>query len=287
VKHVIFLVLALVLCIGAGYAVTRRISAKTDLTRSRRIMLAAAVSISLAAAGFFVYLQDYYRADPKAVKYLRSGRGVEVSESGDAYFFDGPGSENAVVFYPGAKVEETAYAPLMFRLAEQGADCFLLKLPFRMAVFRPNAAADIIRSRGSGNDSTNNDNNSDNNNDYDHWYLMGHSLGGIVASEYASKNPGYADGIILLASYPTGPVPGSEALLSIYGSDDGCLSMYEYNESRGFRPMISSEMIIEGGNHAGFGYYGPQEGDGKAGISPYEQQTLTTDRIVKFISHVS
>lgn len=275
-KHVILLLLALALCIGAGAALSRWLSAKTDLTRSKRILLAAAASISLATAGFFAYLQDYYHADPKAAKYLRSGRGVEVSENEDAYFFDGPGRENAVLFYSGAKVEETAYAPLMFRLAAKGVDCFLLKLPFRMAVFKPNAAADIIRSSGSGHDY-----------DYDHWYLMGHSLGGIVASEYIAKNPGDANGIILLASYPTRPVPGSEALLSIYGSDDGCLSMYEYNESRGFRPMISSEMIIEGGNHAGFGYYGPQEGDGKAGISPFEQQTLTTDRIVKFISHVS
>ena len=233
-----------------------------------KIMITAAVSTSLIAAGFFAYLGKYYHADKEAEEYLESTGVVKVSESKDAYFFDGPGSENAVIFYPGGKVEETAYAPLMFRLAWQGTDCFLLKLPFRMAIFRPNAADGIISSHGS---------------DYDHWYMMGHSLGGIVASEYNAKNPGKTDGTILLASYPNRPVPDSERMLSIYGTEDGCLSRQEYRDSRGFWPKNKSELIIIGGNHSGFGYYGPQKGDGKAGISRNDQQNRTIVKIRYFV----
>ena len=158
------------------------------------MLITAAVSISLIAVGLFAYLEVYYHADRRVAEYLKSGKEVRVEEDRRMYFFDGPGSGTAVIFYPGGKVEETAYAPLMHRLAEQGTDCFLLKLPFRMAVFAPDAPDDIIEKY-----------------DYDSWYLMGHSLGGIVASEYNAKNSGDTDGVILLASYPNKPVPGSSA----------------------------------------------------------------------------
>ena len=266
-KYAVASTLALVLSIAAGIALTRRISAGKEYSPLKKILITAAVSMILIAAVLFAYLEVYYHADGEVKKYLKSGSGVKVSESKDAYFFDGPGSESAVVFYPGAKVEETSYAPLMFRLARQGTDCFLLKLPFRMAIFEPNAADDVTLAY-----------------DYDHWYLMGHSLGGIVAAEYDAKNTEETDGVILLASYPTVPVPNSERLLSIYGTNDGCLSRNEYRESKGLWPRNRSELIIRGGNHAGFGYYGPQKGDGEAEISPYEQQSWTVDSIVKFVT---
>ena len=266
-KYVIASALAFALCIAAGLFVTKRISEKKELKLIHKILITAAVSISLIAVGLFAYLEVYYHADRRVAEYLKSGKEVRVEEDRRMYFFDGPGSGTAVIFYPGGKVEETAYAPLMHRLAEQGTDCFLLKLPFRMAVFAPDAPDDIIEKY-----------------DYDSWYLMGHSLGGIIASEYNAKNSGDTDGVILLASYPNKPVPGSERMLSIYGTKDGCLSREEYRSSRGFWPDTWSERILRGGNHSGFAYYGPQKGDGKADISAYEQQSMTINEIEKFVA---
>lgn len=40
-----------------------------------------------------------------------------------------PQSETGLIFYPGAKVEETAYAPVMDGLAQQGIFCVTVKLP--------------------------------------------------------------------------------------------------------------------------------------------------------------
>lgn len=37
--------------------------------------------------------------------------------------------------------------------------------------------------------------------------------------------------------------------------------------------------MIEGGNHAGFGDYGPQQGDGEATISADEQQEIAADAV--------
>ena len=39
------------------------------------------------------------------------------------------------------------------------------------------------------------------------------------------------------------------------------------------------ELVIPGGNHAQFGSYGPQDGDGEAGLSPGEQRALTADEV--------
>ena len=266
-KYAIGSMFALALCVAAGLAVTRRISAKRGLRTVQKVIITTAVSMLLIAVGFFAYLEVYYHAGSGAEEYLKSSDGVEVEEYRSMYYFDGPGSGTAVVFYPGAKVEETAYAPLMHRLAEQGVDCFLLKLPFRMAVFAPNAPDDILGEY-----------------DYAHWYLMGHSLGGIVAAEYNAKHTRDTDGVILLASYPTEPVPGSERMLSIYGTEDGCLSREEYRASRGLWPRVWSERIIGGGNHSGFGFYGPQKGDGEAEISAPEQQSMTIREIRNFLS---
>ena len=72
-KYAVASILALVLCIAAGLALTRRISAKKELSPGMKIMITAAVSTSLIAAGFFAYLGKYYHADKEAEEYLESG----------------------------------------------------------------------------------------------------------------------------------------------------------------------------------------------------------------------
>ena len=45
-----------------------------------------------------------------------------------------------------------------------------------------------------------------------------------------------------------------------------------------------TEYVIDGGNHAQFGYYGKQPGDNAAGITPENQQNQTVTKILEFIS---
>ena len=47
---------------------------------------------------------------------------------------------------------------------------------------------------------------------------------------------------------------------------------------------IENVVEIEGGNHAQFGNYGPQEGDLPATISAEEQQAQTVEAITDFIA---
>lgn len=232
--------------------------------RGKRIALILLIIIVVFVVAMFVYLERYYHADADAMKALNSDAQVTVTETSEGYLFDGPGEDSAIVFYPGGKVEEESYAPLMRRLAEQGQDAFLLELPFRLAVFDMDAAGDVIEDY-----------------DYDRWILAGHSLGGVAAASYTAEHPDEVEGLILMASYPTKEIPDEIPVLSIYGSEDRVLNLKSYEESRELWSDQTEEVVIEGGNHAQYGNYGEQKGDGEALISAEEQKRAVVENILK------
>ena len=211
-----------------------------------------------------LYLGTYYHADETAAGALLSDGTVSVTENGAGWFFDGPSDERILVFYPGGKVEESAYAPLMRRLAGEGMDVWLLKLPFRLAVFDVDKADRVI-DLGS----------------YAYRYVGGHSLGGAMAAVYASEHGDKLDGVILLAAFPTRPLDADLPLLVIYGSEDGVLNREKVAEGRKYAQGRYAEVVIEGGNHAQFGNYGKQRGDGEASVSREEQQERTAEIIAE------
>lgn len=268
-KYVFLCVIAFILYILIGWQVTKRIDRGHALSDSQSWVTTALIAVFIAIVSFLGFMEVYYHADVTAADYLVSSDTVRVEESDDAYFFDGPGDSAAVIFYQGAKVEETAYAPLMYRMAERGTDCFLLKLPLRMAELDADAAEDIIdKYKDSG---------------YE-WYTMGHSLGGTAAGSYAALRPDEVKGLILLAAYTVDDQDRSDRLLSIYGDRDGILELEVYNDAKVHWPSDSSEVVIKGGNHSGCGCYGFQKGDNEATISSDEQQNLIADAAVDFIT---
>lgn len=80
---------------------------------------------------------------------------------------------------------------------------------------------------------------------------------------------------MLWAAYPAGNNSLADralAVTSIYASEDGLATPDKIEASRALLPQKTHWVNIEGGNHAGFGYYGPQGGDGTATISREAQQ---------------
>ena len=75
-------------------------------------------------------------------------------------------------------------------------------------------------------------------------------------------------------------------MLSIYGSEDKVLNSEKYaeTESEGLWPDDFTEIIIEGGNHAQFGSYGEQKGDGRAGTDAAKQQKETAKAVSNWIT---
>ena len=235
------------------------------MRKSKKIALASIAAVLLALViGCGIYVSDYYRADETALAALITTEQVTVEQRDGMTIFLPSQAETGLLFYPGGKVQAQAYAPLMKALAEQKVLCVLLEMPFHLAVLDMDAAAGVpeqfpqIRN----------------------WYIGGHSLGGSMAASYAAKAPKGLNGIVLLAAYSTEDLKETGLkVLSIYGTEDGVLNMEKYEEYKDNLPSGFEEHIIEGGCHAGFGGYGPQDGDGVPTLSS-ENQIRKTVRLL-------
>ena len=228
------------------------------------VIICVLISFAVMLAGGFIFLNIHYSAEERAVEAFSKQGGVKVTEIDGGYFIDGKGDKTALIFYPGAKVDSEAYMPLMEKIADSGVDCFLLKMPMRIAILDSNAADKIIE-----------------NYNYDKWILSGHSMGGMIAASYCAEHEN-VDGAALLAAYPIKKIPDGKAVLSVYGTEDKVLNSEAYKKAAELFPKDFTEVVIEGGNHARFGNYGEQSGDGKATISSEEQQKQTANAVIKF-----
>ena len=266
-KYILFTVIGLAIVFGICFFVSglirRKMKKKLPFILHILISIVSGLLVLTIAAG--VYLKIHYSVDDEATAVFANSRNNKVNELNNAFFVDGEGEDTAFIFYPGAKVDSEAYLPLMKKLAANGVDCFVLKLPFRMAIFDVNASDKII-------------------NDYNYKNIIvsGHSMGGVAASSYASSNTDNIDGVVLLAAYPSSKISDSTPLLSIYGSEDKVLQKDAYNNAKSNFPKNFEEVVIAGGNHAYYGNYGEQSGDGKATITREKQQDDTVSAIVAF-----
>lgn len=234
---------------------------KKQKSLHKKIWIAAGaifLLLVILAGVFFWYVSDYYRAEDAALRVLAQGNGITVQDNLTILSPSSP-TDTAIIFYPGAKVEAESYLPLLDQLRQTGLTCILVHMPFHMAIFDANAAEDVI-SRFP---------------EMQHWYIAGHSMGGAMASKFASNHPDQVDGLILMGAYIYGDYP-DEKTLTIYGS---------LNQSVEDHIDYTKNIVeIEGGNHAQFGNYGLQKGDAPGDISAEEQQAQTIAAIETFIN---
>ena len=222
------------------------------------ITLAAFVcAFAVLFAGFGLYVNDYYRADLKAIADYEAEVSVKEEMLDDgSLVYTKDGNKNGLIFYPGGKVEYTAYKPLMMACAEKGFTCILIKMPFNLAVLDKNAADGV----------------QDKFPEIEKWLIGGHSLGAAMAASYVSKNAEDFTGLFLLAGYSTADLSGSGLkVLSMYGSEDKVMNMEKYEKYKTNLPLGFTEFEMVGGCHSYFGLYGMQKGDGEPTVSAKEQ----------------
>lgn len=179
-----------------------------------------------------------------------------------------------LILYPGGHVDYRSYAPIAQTIAGSGYTVAIVKMPLSLAVFGIDRADDVIGAEPS----------------VRRWVIGGHSLGGSMAASYARTHPDRVQGIAFWASYP-GPGDDLSATglrgLSAYGSNDGVLDRENVNATLALLPPGTVPQVIEGGNHAQFGNYGPQPGDGSATISARDQQAQAADLTVDLLRAVA
>lgn len=230
------------------------------MKRHIKIILVSVLSlIILLVSGFLIYASDYYRADDVAIAAMKDDAAILVQENMIILSPATP-SDTALIFYPGAKVEHVAYLPILEKIQQRsGITCILVKMPFNMAIFNANAADKIMEQFP----------------EVKNWYISGHSMGGAMASNYASKHQDRVKGLILMGAYIYGNYPAEHAL-TIYGTfNTSVAEKIDYSENI---------IVIEGGNHAQFGNYGKQKGDPDATISREEQQDIAVEAIKEFLT---
>lgn len=227
----------------------------------RITVISIAALLIVFVCGFYIYTLDYYRADNFAVQTVGSNPDrIQRNENLTVFYPEKQSDRNTgLIFYPGGKVEAIAYAPLLKKLSQNGITCVLVEMPFNLAVFNI-SAADRIYAKFP---------------EIENWYLAGHSLGGAMASSYVGKNSNKLNGLILLGAYPINNA--DLPVLAIFGSEDIQLD-------RSKLEGVQNKLQIAGGNHAFFGNYGEQKGDGTALITREEQQAQTVEAMITFIN---
>ena len=224
--------------------------------RLRVLLISFLALLAVLGGGFLVYASDYYRADETANAILQS-EAVQIEED-LILLLPEQTADTALIFYPGAKVEYTAYLPILDRLRQNGIASVLMKMPFNMAIFSANAADRAFKELPGVTD----------------WFIGGHSMGGAMASSYFAGHKDRVKGLVLLGAYIYGDVAPEDAL-TVYGTlNAGLEKNINYTEN---------VVIIQGGNHAQFGNYGEQKGDPAAAISWQEQQDAAVQAILEFI----
>lgn len=239
------------------------------MKKKSKILLAISAVLAVSLLFCMIYVNDYYRADADAIAAFAPTKLVErqlIDENTIVYAPEEP--QGGMIFYPGGKVEYTAYDPLMQACAANGILCALVEMPFNLAVLNINAADGIQELYP----------------DVEAWYIGGHSLGGSMAASYLAENQADYEGLILLGSYSTADLSDTGLnILSVYGSEDQVLNHEKYVKYKENLPADFTELVLEGGCHSYFGMYGAQDGDGTPTLSNVEQINLTANAIADLI----
>lgn len=189
-------------------------------------------------------------------------------------------ANTGILFYPGALVQPRAYAPFARKIAEAGFVVIIQEIPFRTA-FTQSMQKDALDTglRRIQEHS-----------DIEKWVISGHSKGGALATAFAGKYPTVPAGLLLIGtSHPRESDLShlSFPVTKIYASEDGLASAEEVKQYAVNLPANTNYILIEGGNHSQFGWYGFQLGSGTATISASEQHRLMTEASINFLKTIN
>lgn len=234
--------------------------------RVRAIGLGALAALALVMVGFGIWAHTPYRADRApvidvwangAVQVQYLDEGIMMSPAGDAAALD---SSTGLVFVPGARVEAHAYMFQLSGVVEQHGVTVLITEPTLNLAFFDTRTLEQFTTAAP---------------EVDRWFVGGHSLGGVRA---CLMTPGSdAAGLVLFGSYCAGDISGSGlAVLSIAGENDALSTPAIIEQNAALLPVDARFATIEGANHASFGDYGAQAGDGERTISSEQMRAELT-----------
>jgi len=238
-----------------------------------RAMAVYVLGLLIIMAGVYLFTLSPVGPLPEALPSMQNTGQVQVKTGAYAWFQPNAAPrKTGFIVYPGGRVDYRSYAPLATGLASKGWPVAVVPMPLDLAVLGPDKARQVIAEHP----------------EVTRWVIGGHSLGGTMAARYAVQNLGDISGIVFLASYPADDKLAATSLpvLAIFASEDGLVTAEDREKYRPRFPDISEWVMIRGGNHAGFGWYGKQEGDKPASISLQEQEAQVLQSIDRFMEKI-
>lgn len=228
---------------------------------SLRVLVTILIVVLVAVVGLVVWARTgVMQAEDASWEAVTADPALSVHEDDTAIVLrpaqDGP-TGTGLVFYPGAKVEAAAYAARLSDLVTEGRMTVVIVKPWLNLALFDRRGLDTFTELVP---------------EVDAWIVGGHSLGGVRACQVA----GDADALLLLGSYCASDVAADVPALSLSGSEDGLSTPQRIAEAADHLPEQAQSVEIDGANHAGFGDYGPQDGDGRATISDEEMTQMVT-----------
>jgi hypothetical protein len=260
-------------------------------------VLAAVFLVIVAYAGYQANNHTTYPALPEAVRSLTFSASQIRAKSMPRYNMYMPvGNKDAVecafLFLPGAHVHPEAYAGIARQLSDQGILVVIQNtepyyLPSTLVGSSQSELKSIMQEVET---------------EYEvkSWGIGGHDMGMIPAAFLVEKLK--LSKLVLWGAYSPWKIDLSESkanVVVVMASNDVYWKDKSESEIQAFRSLLPPEAgtastpergstifkMIEGGNHSGFGHYGPVPEDGERTISLQEQQQMCASVTALFLKN--
>ncbi len=227
-----------------------------------------AALLVIAVVGFVIWASFPMRAEADRTAEVDADRSISVENGSEAIVLEPVGASNGhgLVFVPGARVEAAACEWSLQPLVDAG---------FTVVITHPALNFAILEVRGL-------DAYTALAPEVDDWAVGGHSLGGVRACQYAADEG--VDTLVLFGSYCSVDLSSTGIdVLSIGGERDGLSTPQKIADAAPLLPADATFVEIPGMNHAQFGAYGEQSGDGEAAVSDEDARSATTAELLAFL----
>lgn len=234
-----------------------------------RILLSTLAVLVLLVIGFLVWANAVMQGDRGAALKVWRDPAIVVTSTDHSVILSprNGASGNGLVFIPGAKVDPYAYMYKLSGVVEQaGATIVITKPTLNLAFFDTRPLSTFTADAPK----------------VTRWFVGGHSLGGVRACQLANSPD--VTGLVLFGSYCANDLRDSRlAVLGISGSDDGLSTPEKIRSSSALLPAGTVFDQIDEANHASFGDYGLQPGDGTATITSRDARRQITAALDAFL----
>ncbi|WP_438853984.1 alpha/beta hydrolase [Agromyces sp. M3QZ16-3] len=226
------------------------------MRRAGAVGLGVLGAVAVVVVVFLVWAHTVYAGEREASLDAWRAPDVAISATDDGFLLEpaGAGADLGLVFIPGARVEPSAYLYKLSGIVEETGITIVVTHPTLNLAFFDTRPLEAFTAQAP---------------EISRWLVGGHSLGGVRSCQLAEAAEQGATtevvGLVLFGSYCAGDLSDTDlAVLSLVGEHDGLSTPEKVASAADLLPADASTALIEGANHAAFGDYGPQAGDGVA-----------------------